>query len=113
MTFTPLCAQASISSIGSPPRRSSGATTISWMPSVSVDCNKPRPGSSSSLSGTTTAWPGTGMKPTMLNDWRSEENTSELQSLMRISYAVFCLTKNNTTSIDRGTELLEQYQEHK
>src|SRR3546814_7191788 len=26
---------------------------------------------------------------------RSEENTSELQSLMRISYAVFCLTKNN------------------
>src|SRR3546814_3477544 len=27
---------------------------------------------------------------------RSEEHTSELQSLMRISYAVFCLTKNNT-----------------
>src|SRR3546814_4762226 len=26
-------------------------------------------------------------------DIRSEENTSELQSLMRISYAVFCLTK--------------------
>src|SRR3546814_4462363 len=25
---------------------------------------------------------------------RSEENTSELQSLMRISYAVFCLKKN-------------------
>src|SRR3546814_1852813 len=24
-------------------------------------------------------------------DWRSEEHTSELQSLMRISYAVFCL----------------------
>src|SRR3546814_6676778 len=34
--------------------------------------------------------------------WRSEEHTSELQSLMRISYAVFCLkkkqiTKTNTT----------------
>src|SRR3546814_10705905 len=27
---------------------------------------------------------------------RSEEHTSELQSLMRISYAVFCLTKNKT-----------------
>src|SRR3546814_4222777 len=27
---------------------------------------------------------------------RSEEHTSELQSLMRISYAVFCLTKKNT-----------------
>src|SRR3546814_7777318 len=26
--------------------------------------------------------------------WRSEEHTSELQSLMRISYAVFCLKKN-------------------
>src|SRR3546814_1886699 len=28
-------------------------------------------------------------------DWRSEEHTSELQSLMRISYAVFCLKKKN------------------
>src|SRR3546814_4361154 len=27
---------------------------------------------------------------------RSEEHKSELQSLMRISYAVFCLTKKNT-----------------
>src|SRR3546814_1907991 len=26
-------------------------------------------------------------------EWRSEEHTSELQSLMRISYAVFCLKK--------------------
>src|SRR3546814_5834890 len=28
---------------------------------------------------------------------RSEEHTSELQSLMRISYAVFCLKKKNIT----------------
>src|SRR3546814_17150177 len=28
---------------------------------------------------------------------RSEEHTSELQSLMRISYAVFCLQKKKTT----------------
>src|SRR3546814_4140315 len=28
---------------------------------------------------------------------RSEEHTSELQSLMRISYAVFCLKKKNKT----------------
>src|SRR3546814_5392714 len=28
---------------------------------------------------------------------RSEEHTSELQSLMRISYAVFCLKKKNNT----------------
>src|SRR3546814_5991734 len=30
---------------------------------------------------------------------RSEEHTSELQSLMRTSYAVFCLTKNKTTNL--------------
>src|SRR3546814_4748810 len=29
---------------------------------------------------------------------RSEEHTSELQSLMRISYAVFCLKKKNSTN---------------
>src|SRR3546814_2349501 len=31
---------------------------------------------------------------------RSEEHTSELQSLMRISYAVFCLKKKNTSTIN-------------
>src|SRR3546814_1905838 len=30
---------------------------------------------------------------------RSEEHTSELQSLMRISYAVFCLKKKNKTKL--------------
>src|SRR3546814_2848990 len=35
----------------------------------------------------------------MLLDWyRSEEHTSELQSLMRISYAVFCLKKKINTN---------------
>src|SRR3546814_4078033 len=29
--------------------------------------------------------------------WRSEEHTSELQSLMRISYAVFCLKKKKAS----------------
>src|SRR3546814_4733426 len=33
------------------------------------------------------------------NYQRSEEHTSELQSLMRISYAVFCLKKKNNTKI--------------
>src|SRR3546814_4895346 len=33
-----------------------------------------------------------------LGYWRSEEHTSELQSLMRISYAVFCLKKKRTPS---------------
>src|SRR3546814_2269141 len=34
---------------------------------------------------------------------RSEEHTSELQSLMRISYAVFCLKKNKQRNVDRQT----------
>src|SRR3546814_15386398 len=32
---------------------------------------------------------------------RSEEHTSELQSLMRISYAVFCLTNNRKTNTSK------------
>src|SRR3546814_10481635 len=32
-------------------------------------------------------------------EYRSEEHTSELQSLMRISYAVFCLKKKNNNTI--------------
>src|SRR3546814_8311914 len=32
---------------------------------------------------------------------RSEEHTSELQSLIRISYAVFCLKKKNQTKIKK------------
>src|SRR3546814_5289918 len=42
-----------------------------------------------SLSGNTGSTKGGTAKPEM----RSEEHTSELQSLMRISYAVFCLKK--------------------
>src|SRR3546814_4086091 len=38
-----------------------------------------------------------GVKP--LHYARSEEHTSELKSLMRISYAVFCLKKQTTTEL--------------
>src|SRR3546814_6313915 len=34
---------------------------------------------------------------------RSEEHTSELQSLMRLSYAVFCLKKNKKTTTNTHT----------
>src|SRR3546814_4491546 len=34
---------------------------------------------------------------------RSEEHTSELQSLMRISYAVFCLKKKNNKELNNST----------
>src|SRR3546814_2964574 len=35
--------------------------------------------------------------------FRSEEHTSELQSLMRISYAVFCLKKNKQLKVQTHT----------
>src|SRR3546814_5830029 len=35
--------------------------------------------------------------------FRSEEHTSELQSLMRISYAVFCLKKKKNTNTNNNT----------
>src|SRR3546814_8939531 len=38
---------------------------------------------------------GSGNPGQVLSRGRSEEHTSELQSLMRISYAVFCLKKKN------------------
>src|SRR3546814_4831768 len=36
---------------------------------------------------------------------RSEEHTSELQSLMRISYAVFCLKKKKENTTKRNPQL--------
>src|SRR3546814_1445109 len=38
---------------------------------------------------------------------RSEEHTSELQSLMRSSYAVFCLKKKKKTSNNKSTTHIE------
>src|SRR3546814_7942926 len=42
-------------------------------------------------------------RPGMERLYRSEEHTSELQSLMRISYAVFCLKKKNKTRANKHT----------
>src|SRR3546814_1927747 len=41
---------------------------------------------------------------------RSEEHTSELQSLMRISYAVFCLKKKKMNTQQRESSKLKQTQ---
>src|SRR3546814_1325002 len=41
---------------------------------------------------------------------RSEEHTSELQSLMRISYAVFCLKKKNKTNKHTATQYIQHNQ---
>src|SRR3546814_5748074 len=45
-------------------------------------------------------------------DRRSEEHTSELQSLMRISYAVFCLKNNNDMEKVNHTTYRLSYMRH-
>src|SRR3546814_9011685 len=48
-------------------------------------------------------WPKFASRVESCRHWishRSEEHTSELQSLMRISYAVFCLKKKKTKKIN-------------
>src|SRR3546814_3318183 len=47
---------------------------------------------------------------TLIRRPRSEEHTSELQSLMRISYAVFCLKKKKTTDPPTPTHNQNQQQ---
>src|SRR3546814_9121864 len=44
------------------------------------------------MNATRSAWPDPAAP--IVPDWRSEEHTSELQSLMRNSYAVLCLKKH-------------------
>src|SRR3546814_10419252 len=56
------------------------------------DDSTPDPGPPRDCSGRRFSRPGRGYR----RHHRSEEHTSELQSLMRISYAVFCLKKKNT-----------------
>src|SRR3546814_3275131 len=41
---------------------------------------------------------------------RSEEHTSELQSLMRLSYAVFCLKKNNNNERNKQLDTTQREQ---
>src|SRR3546814_8072994 len=45
--------------------------------------------------------------------FRSEEHTSELQSLMRISYAVFCLKKKNKPTTTLTTNITQQQAQRK
>src|SRR3546814_8444263 len=54
--------------------------------------------------GRVTSWPSRVTIQAFVEDPRSEEHTSELQSLMRISYAVFCLKKKtNNNNIEKRT----------
>src|SRR3546814_7938921 len=85
----------------SPPLPRSSASTLTCCPtgpniSISASCcQSPSMVSSSGRAVTTSPlWPEL---PGIQGSGRSEEHTSELQSLMRISYAVFCLKKKKNT----------------
>src|SRR3546814_7729986 len=56
------------------------------------------------LPSTITSLQATSTPDEMLARSRSEEHTSELQSLMRISYAVFCLKKKKHEATMRDTD---------
>src|SRR3546814_5947058 len=75
-------ASSSIPDDGSSNAPSHGSTAIAVWPKTSSGPSNPQPRSS--------------MPP--LPSSRSEEHTSELQSLMRTSYAVFCLKKKKKTT---------------
>src|SRR3546814_4089503 len=55
-------------------------------------------GMTGGLTGALTGIVTTDLAAVTRGRWRSEEHTSELQSLMRISYAVFCLKKKKKTT---------------
>src|SRR3546814_5955443 len=78
-----------------PPVRAQAALRTSWRARTG---RAPTP--SGARAGADEVWAGVRCRfargqPMRGDDWRSEEHTSELQSLMRISYAVFCLKKKN------------------
>src|SRR3546814_4072970 len=94
MSKYPLAAQSSLPSATSRPTRASHPPPRALLPASScVSANQ--------------------------NPHRSEEHTSELQSLMRISYAVFCLKKKKTldkqTTYNIKTQTITQhkYSEHR
>src|SRR3546814_2589075 len=69
-----------------------GWQTVFWLPNSPTSSNSPT--SLRASSAATVSSHSTRTKYSAVSG-RSEEHTSELQSLMRISYAVFCLKKKN------------------
>src|SRR3546814_1113174 len=68
-----------------------GCVAHASYPSKSIAKNPDRPSGNGPVPSRPVSWAGLSiMLPVPM---RSEEHTSELQSLMRISYAVFCLEK--------------------
>src|SRR3546814_4675511 len=80
------CATTSRKLFTSTRNQSSHPAVVTSPPATSANRPPPRPASQ----------PPSGPARVELRFERSEEHTSELQSLMRISYAVFCLKKKTT-----------------
>src|SRR3546814_8162809 len=78
--------------------------SFGWAGSASSFWRKPRTAIRKYSTRSTCAGPHTDLR-----SWRSEEHTSELQSLMRISYAVFCLKKKNKIYLCKQTRLHAQH----
>src|SRR3546814_7012858 len=95
-------------------RRNTEAAVDCWLAHAKVDVALLSPGGSRSNQRDNGGKQGTLVPVRILpQDFplRSEEHTSELQSLMRISYAVFCLKKkNNTSSTTRNNTHSDTYQ---
>src|SRR3546814_5997343 len=87
-----MCCNISAATVSVSPTSSRGrrGTTDTSNPST-IDYGGPQPQSLDELARSEGRDRGLQRPP------RSEEHTSELQSLMRISYAVFCLKKKNRT----------------
>src|SRR3546814_6445763 len=87
------------------PPRSTRTDTL--FPYTTLFRSHPRWGNrcSSSCSGPSQSLPPATSTPASP---RSEEHTSELQSLMRISYAVFCLKKKNRTTKNKNKTVKKQ-----
>src|SRR3546814_4208022 len=69
---------------------------IAWSPHTKKRDRGAKPGPRAGLEaaeGMLSRLAGTEIAVRLMREFRSEEHTSELQSLMRISYAVFCLKK--------------------
>src|SRR3546814_10686931 len=72
---------------------SAPTSASSYTQSARINSQSPAPAASGA---STRPIPARASERRNLSDERSEEHTSELQSLMRISYAVFCLKKKKT-----------------
>src|SRR3546814_9744262 len=74
-------------------RSASIATTVHCLPNIDISCVMRSGFLTAAVFIETLSAPLSSMSRASSSFFRSEEHTSELQSLMRISYAVFCLKK--------------------